>query len=91
MTKKELINAIAAKGYTKKDVRIALDAIFETIGEQIVAGETVKISGFGTFGSKEHAEKTGYNIQTKEYVKVPPYKTIKFIPSQGLKDLLNDK
>lgn len=50
MNRTQLIQAIARKSGLKQDVvSIAVDSCFETITEQLVAGERVSILNFGVF------------------------------------------
>lgn len=65
MNKSELIDAIAEKGgLSKADAGKALDATIASVTEALKAGDTVTLVGFGTFGVKERAARTGRNPQT---------------------------
>ena len=84
--KKDLIAAIAAKtGYTKKDINVVLDAIFDTIADSIASGDGVKITGFGTFDTTIRKARTGHNPQTGEKIEIPAMTSVKFKPSACLK------
>ena len=86
MNKGELINAVATKGLTKKDAGIAVDAIFETIGDAMAKGDNVSLIGFGTFGVKERAAREGRNPRTGETMKIAASKVPTFKAGKGLKD-----
>ena len=43
MNKTELVNAVAAKGLSKKDADVAVKVVFESITEALKNGEKVKI------------------------------------------------
>ena len=50
MNKAELVSKVADKtGFKKKDAEAALDAVLGTIEESLVAGDSVRLIGFGTF------------------------------------------
>ncbi len=50
MTKSQLIDIVAKKAHlTKKAAKEAIDALFEEIERNLVKGDKVVISGFGTF------------------------------------------
>jgi hypothetical protein len=50
MNKADLVAKVADKtGFKKKDAEMALDAVLETIEEALVAGDSVRLIGFGTF------------------------------------------
>ena len=62
MTKVELVNAVAEKtGLSKKDSEKAVAAVFDTITEALVAGDSVSLVGFGKFEVKNRSEKMGIN------------------------------
>ena len=86
MNKGELINAVAAKGLTKKDAGIAVDAIFDAISDAMAKGDNVSLIGFGTFAVKERAAREGRNPRTGEVVKIAASKVPTFKAGKGLKD-----
>jgi nucleoid DNA-binding protein len=50
MNKTMLVNAVAAKsGMTKKAVSDVLDAVLEEVMRAVKGGDTVTLTGFGTF------------------------------------------
>jgi len=89
MNKGELINAVAAAGLTKKDAGIAVDAVFNAIGDALAKGDAVQLIGFGTFGVKERAAREGRNPRTGETVKIAAAKVPSFKAGKGLKDKVN--
>ena len=92
MNKSELVAAVAAKaGLSKKDGEKAVNAAFEAITEALVKGDKVQLIGFGTFGTKKRAARTGRNPQTGATIKVPASKVVSFAPSSALKAKVNKK
>lgn len=72
MNKSELITSMAEKSkLTKKDAELALNAFIETIEETLGNKEKVQLLGFGTFETKERAERKGRNPRTKEEIIIP--------------------
>ncbi|MEA2056935.1 MAG: HU family DNA-binding protein [Patescibacteria group bacterium] len=50
MTKSDLVDIVAKKAHlTKKAAKEAIDALFEEVERNLVKGDKVVISGFGTF------------------------------------------
>lgn len=50
MTKSELVDIVAKKAHlTKKAAKEAIEALFEEVERNLVKGDKVVISGFGTF------------------------------------------
>ncbi|MBR7032006.1 MAG: HU family DNA-binding protein [Clostridia bacterium] len=90
MNKSQLVESIANKtGFTKKDSEKALAAVLETVEKALVKGDKVQLIGFGTFGTKKRAARTGRNPQTGAAIKVPASKVVSFAPSSALKAKVN--
>ncbi len=67
MNKSELGERLADRtGMTKAAAKDAVDGMFEVIGEALANGEEVRISGFGTFGTRERPARTARNPRTGE-------------------------
>lgn len=87
MNKKELVDVVADKtGFTKKDVSIVADAVFESIKGALVEGEKVAVSGFGTYQVKLRKARMARNPQTGEPIEVPEKNAPVFKPSKALKE-----
>ena len=92
MNKSQLVESIAKKtGFTKKDSEKALAAVLETVEKALVKGDKVQLIGFGTFGTKKRAARTGRNPQTGAAITVPASKVVSFAPSSALKAKVNKK
>ncbi|MBQ2378572.1 MAG: HU family DNA-binding protein [Clostridia bacterium] len=90
MNKKELISTIAIEtGLTKKDVATIVDATFTKITATMAKGDKVQLVGFGTFETRERAERIGINPQTKQTVTIPECKAPTFKAGKALKDAVN--
>ena len=87
MNKQELAAKISeAKGITKVEATRVVDAVFETIVEELKAGEMVKIPGFGNFVVKTRKARTALIPLTDKKVIVPSYKTVGFKPAKSFKE-----
>ena len=87
MNKTELIAAVAAStGVTKKDAERVVNAAFEAIADQLVAGEKVQLSGFGIFEVKEREARTGRNPLTGETIHIAATRSPAFKPGKALKE-----
>ena len=79
MNKAELISAMAAEsGLSKVDSKKALDAFVASVSKAMKAGDKVSLVGFGTFSVAERAARTGSNPSTKQTIKIPAKKVVKF-------------
>ena len=90
MTKAELIEFIAENAdLTKADAGRALEATIEGIIEGLKDKKKVTLVGFGTFISKDRAERTGRNPQTGEPVTIAARTVPGFKAGNKLKEALN--
>ena len=79
MNKTDLINAIAEKsGLSKVDSRKALEAVIESISEEMKNDGKVALVGFGTFSVTNKAARNGINPRTKAVIQIPAKKSVKF-------------
>lgn len=85
ISKKEFIERLSLKGYTKKDSEIITNDVIKTIEEYLVNGDSVRFFGFGAFEICERASRESVSPATGERVFVPPYKAVRFAPSKKLK------
>lgn len=75
MSKAQLVDAVAsAANLSKADAGRAVDAVVGSITSALRQGQTVAVAGFGTFGVKRRAVRTGRNPRTGEEVRIPARK-----------------
>ena len=87
----EVVEAIAAQlNISKRAADEFVKTMFTVIEEALMAGETVKIKGFGTFKTQWNAARKSVNVQTGEEFVIDGYYKVSFGPEQGLKDLVNE-
>lgn len=88
MTKQDLIAAAAsAAGVTKKDAQAVLDAVIDTITSTLKKGDSVTITGFGTFRVSERAARSGVNPRNPEQkIQIPAMKLPAFKAGKSFKD-----
>jgi DNA-binding protein HU-beta len=90
MNKVELIAKLAeVQGKTKKAAGEDLEALVGVITDALVAGDDVKITGFGTFTVAERAAREGRNPATGETIQIKASKSPKFKAGKALKDVVN--
>ena len=75
---------------SKKYAQQISNAFIDTIQDSLVAGDTVKWIGFGSFSPVVRKEKTGRNPQTGEQIIIPSRVRVKFNPGKTLISKLND-
>lgn len=90
MNKAELISSMAEKSeLTKKDAELALKAFIESVEEALEKREKVQLIGFGTFETRERAERKGRNPRTKEEITIPASTVPVFKAGKEFKDIVN--
>ena len=90
MTKHELAKQVAANaGVTGEQATSAVDAAFDAIAGELVAGRDVAIAGFGKFSVGERAAREGRNPGTGETIQIAASRAAKFSAAAGLKQQLN--
>lgn len=92
MTKREFVAAVSQQsGMSRMNVATVLDSAFAEIQTQLAKGETVVITGFGTFSIKHRAPREGVNPRTGEAVMIPAHKAPAFKAGKALKDAVSGK
>jgi integration host factor subunit alpha len=90
MTRADIVDRIYEKvGLSKKEAQEIIEIIIDTITETLKEGETVKITGFGTFTVRKKAPRRGRNPKTGEEVEISARRVVSFRPSNILKEKVN--
>lgn len=87
ITKKDLVNRIAAstnqtKMVTKEVIQRFLDEIVRELG----SGNRLEFREFGVFEIKQRAARKARNPRTRQDVRVPPRKVVKFKVGRAMRD-----
>lgn len=91
MTKNELILDIARKSdLTVKQATSAVNATFDIIRRELIAGGEVNLIGFGKFSVKSRAARKGRNPRTGEEIQLPAKKLPHFTAGKSLKQAVNN-
>jgi DNA-binding protein HU-beta len=92
MNKAELISAVheeLGNNATRRAASEAVDAVLKAIVKGVQRGKgRVQIVGFGTFKRVSRPERMGRNPKTLEPAKIPASKTVRFTPSEAVKESL---
>jgi DNA-binding protein HU-beta len=90
MTKKELVDALAAKAYSSGAAAgRAVSALVEIISDMLKEGDSLRLPGLGTFEIRDRAARTGRNPQTGEQLKIAASRVAAFKPGAALKAAVN--
>ena len=89
MTKKDLIESVSQKAkLSKKAAKQAVETFLSEIMKALANGETVKLSGFGTFKTKMFKAKTIKAINSKESKKIAARRMPRYIPGTKIKKMV---
>ena len=89
ITRAGLTEVAAAKtGLSKADISAIADSMFALMGAALMAGENVKLTGFGYLQVRAHAERIGRNPRTGSEHTISPRHTVVFTPGALLRKSL---
>lgn len=92
MTKADVVEKIFEKiGLSKKEAQEIIEILFDTMKQTFVEGESVKISGFGTFNVRRKTARRGRNPKTGDDLEITPRRVITFRASNQLKAALEKR
>mgnify|MGYP000533598646 FL=1 len=87
VTKADLANTLFEQlGLNKREAKEFIELFFEKIRESLENGESVKLSGFGSFSVRDKRSRPGRNPKTGEEVAVTPRRVVTYKASQKVKD-----
>ena len=90
LTRSHLAEAVYREvGLSRNESADLVESVLKHISDTLVAGETVKISSFGTFAVRDKGPRIGRNPKTGEEVPIEPRRVLVFRPSHILKDRMN--
>ena len=92
MTKSELIEAVAAKAtnFSRKDVEIIVDTLFESMAQSLTKGDKVEIRGLGSFKIKERDGRQGRNPKSGENIFIDAKKVPFFKAGKEIRERINN-
>ena len=90
LTKKDISEKIFRNlGFSKSFSLRLIDDFFESMVEQLIKANQVKLTSFRTFKVIKKKERLGRNPKTKVEAKISARKIVKFKPSILIKNKLN--
>jgi integration host factor subunit beta len=91
MTKSELIETVAMQvnTFSRKDVEMIIDTLFQSMTDSLSNGEKVEIRGFGSFKIKERSGRQGRNPKSGENIFIESKKVPFFKAGKEIKERIN--
>ena len=91
LTRAELAELIYSEvGISKTEASEIVDQFFEEIILDLIDGNSVKLTSFGTFSVNHKKERIGRNPKTKQEFYISKRKVVTFYPSQSIKRKINE-
>lgn len=92
VTRAQLAETIYAEvGLSRNESTVLLETVLERIAARLEAGESVKISGFGTFSVRQKGRRIGRNPKTGDEVPILPRRVLVFRPSHAMRARVNGR
>jgi DNA-binding protein HU-beta len=92
MNKSELIEKVASDAaISKAQADRALNAVLSGITDSLRRGGHVTLVGFGSFKIAMRKARTGLNPRTKEQIRIPAKKAVRFSAGAKLRSAVNKK
>ena len=90
MKKSDVSSQVASQAsLSRADADAAVTAVFSAISDALARGETVTITGFGTFSTKSRPARQGRNPRTGESIAIAASTTPSFKAGKTLRDAVN--
>jgi len=91
VTRVDLCEAVYQKvGLSRTESADLVEMVLDTICKEVIAGNPVKLSSFGSFIVRKKNERIGRNPKTGEEVPISPRRVMVFKPSNVLKAAVLD-
>lgn len=87
LTRMDLSEAVFREvGLSRNESAQLVESVLAHVSDALAAGESVKISSFGTFNVRDKAARVGRNPKTGEEVPILPRRVLTFRPSHIMKE-----
>ncbi len=92
VTRADLSEAVYQEvGLSRNESAELVEAVLDEISKNLVEGDNVKISSFGSFIVRSKDGRIGRNPKTGEEVPIEPRRVLVFRPSQVLKNRVSSR
>lgn len=92
LTKASIIESLVTElNLNKNDAKVLVDNFYQEIIAALSSGETVKLTGLGSFKTIEKKARPGFNLNTLQPVEITPRRIVSFSVADKLKQVLTKK
>jgi len=86
LTKAEIAQNLSDTfGFNKRESKELVEQFYDELSDVLIAGEQIKLSGFGNFELRDKASRPGRNPRTGEDVPISARRVVTFKPGQKLR------
>lgn len=90
LTRADLTESVYEEvGLSRNESSNLVEAVLKEISDNLVRGDQVKISSFGSFQVRQKSGRIGRNPKTGQEVPIAPRRVLVFRPSQVMRDRIN--
>ena len=89
MNKGGMIETVQAVLENRNQAEAAVNSIISNISDALVKGDSITLTGFGTFKIAKRNARTARNPRTGEPIKIKAGKVVKFTAGKILKDSIS--
>ena len=90
LTRADLTESVYEEvGLSRNESSNLVESVLKEISDNLVRGEQVKISSFGSFQVRQKSGRIGRNPKTGQEVPIAPRRVLVFRPSQVMRDRIN--
>lgn len=91
--KAQIVEDIAngVEGLTKRQAVQAFEAVVDSIRRHLKGGDSVKLTGLGSFSVSERGARKGRNPATGQSITIKASKNVRFKAGKELKEAVNKK
>ena len=90
LTRQDISEALYRQiGLSKHESAIMLESVLTQISNALINGESVKLSSFGTFYTRQKRKRVGRNPKTGVTATINARRVISFKPSKLMKERIN--
>jgi len=91
LTRMDLTEAVFQEvGLSRNESADLVETVLKHMSDALAAGDSVKISSFGTFSVRDKNARVGRNPKTGEEVPILPRRVLTFRPSHLMKERVAD-
>ncbi|MFN7160931.1 MAG: HU family DNA-binding protein [Candidatus Gracilibacteria bacterium] len=89
MTKQDLVAHLANKaGVTKKQAGVMLESFMDAVMAALKKGDSLTLTGFGTFKVSKRAARQGVNPRTRQKISIPAMKVPAFKAGKKFREVV---